>query len=266
MKSLKDKIIISTRPLTEDDALKQYLSSRNSIFIDFPMIEIRPVELSEEIKTAFQYITEFNWIIFTSKNGVKHFIELLNNSKIDQKSIQSVKTAVIGIHTAEELKKNNIQPTFISKGNTSDDLLVELSSGIINKKDKVLLALGNLASDKLEKELGSHSVVKRINVYNTVETNNISLDVIEQVKLEMYDLVVFTSPSGFDHFINLFKGDHCLENLKIACIGKTTEKAIIEKGYKSLIVSSGLDGLTFAKGIEEYLYNEMAKKKVITGH
>ena len=252
MNSLKDKIIISTRPLSKDDSLKNYLSSKGAIVLDFPMIEIKPAELTSELKTTFQQIKTFDWIIFTSKNGVKYFFELLNQSEINSNVISSIKTAVIGIHTAEELEKFNTKPTFISKGNTSEDFLKELSIGLIKSQNKVLLALGNLARDILEKGLSSIAAVKRINVYNTNEINTVSLDIIEQIKLEIYDLIVFTSPSGFNHFIDLFKNDNCLKNLKIAGIGKTTEKAIVSKGYNPMVISAESNGLGLAKKIENY--------------
>jgi uroporphyrinogen-III synthase len=73
MSSLKNRTIISTRPLSNDDVIRDYLSDKGANVIDFPMIEISAAFVNDNIKNALNNIKSFQWIIFTSKNGVEFF-------------------------------------------------------------------------------------------------------------------------------------------------------------------------------------------------
>ena len=73
MKGLENKVIISTRPLSQDDSMINYLTQQGAIVNEFPMIEISQAEIDDNISETLEQIDSFNWIIFTSKNGFKYF-------------------------------------------------------------------------------------------------------------------------------------------------------------------------------------------------
>lgn len=253
MNTLAHKIIISTRPLTENDSLKDYLIEKGATVLDFPMIEICPVDLNDQIIYTLQNIISYQWIVFTSKNGVEYFYKLLNSLKIKTEKLALVKIAVIGKKTSEEVLKNNFKPFFVSLGNTSEDLLQELS-GKIKINEKVLLPLGELAADTLEKGLTEIGTITRINVYKTSAPKVISEDILEKIRKNNYHLIVFTSPSGFRNFIITMNENRIVTDFRIACIGKTTEKEILKNNFKPLLVSSKSDGENFAKELETFFY------------
>ncbi|MDD5569900.1 MAG: uroporphyrinogen-III synthase, partial [Bacteroidales bacterium] len=237
MSSLKNRIIISTRPKSDDDAISLYLREKGASVLEFPMIETVPAKINEEIKNILKKINSFNWFLFTSKNGVKYFLELLIKQNIKNDFLKN-KTAVIGKTTANELINNGVKPYFVSSGNTSKDFLRQLSAKIIKKDNKILLPLGNLADNTFEKELSEFTDVKRIDVYKTREPKKVSAGIIETIKKDKYDIIVFTSPSGFRNYLKVMKENKCKSNFRIASIGKTTEKEILKNGYKPILVSS----------------------------
>ncbi len=245
MKKLKNKVIITTRPNDEHDTLSKYLRAEGASVIEMPMIEISPVEISIKTKKYFHNINKYNWLIFTSKNGVIYFFQLLENITGSRELPHTVKTAVVGKKTAEELKKNGVEPTLVSSGNTSEALLNELKTRYIQKNEKVLLALGNLAGDILEKGISDFCEVSRINVYKTTKPGYVDKKVLQRISNQNYDIIIFTSPSGFNNFISFIEKEKHLKNLKIASIGKTTDSAILNKGYRPLITAkvSDADGL-----------------------
>ncbi|MDD4991627.1 MAG: uroporphyrinogen-III synthase [Paludibacter sp.] len=247
---LENKLIISTRPLSDDDSIKSALIGKGAVVLDFPMIKIVTNELNTEIRTALANISSYNWLLFTSKNGVDSFFRLLQNNQ-SEKPVELPKIAVIGKTTASEVVKNGFQPAFVSAGNTSEDFIAELQQKL-TLNDKLLLALGELADAKFENALAATATLTRINVYKTIETQINSAEIIQCIKRDAYDLLVFTSPSGFRNFVKVMNENDCRNNFRIACIGKTTEREVLKQGYTPLIVSAKSSGDFFSNEIENY--------------
>jgi len=250
MKPLENKIIISTRPLSDEDTIKSSLIGKGAIVLDFPMIQIVINDQNTEIQTTLANISSYDWLLFTSKNGVDSFFRLLKNDM--QKTTAGLpKIAVIGKTTANEVTKNGCQADFISSGNTSEDFIAELKSEI-KSNDKILLALGELADTKFEDGFADTASVTRLNVYKTIETDVHPVEIIQRIKANEYDLLVFTSPSGFRNFVKVMDQNNCKDPFKIACIGTTTEKEVLKLGYAPLIVSPKSSGDFFSVEIENY--------------
>jgi len=244
MNALENRIIISSRPLSDDDTLKKSLSEKGAVVLDFPMIKIVINALNTEIRTTFANLNTFEWLLFTSKNGVNSFFKIAKEIE----TIKLPKIAVIGKTTASEVRKNGVEPEMIASGNTSEDFISELKSKL-HTNDSVLLIQGELADTKFENNL---TLATRLNVYKTIETTNHSIEIINRIKSNDYDMLVFTSPSGFKNFIKVMSDTNCNDNFKIACIGKTTEKEILRQGYTPLIISAKSSGDFFADEIERY--------------
>jgi uroporphyrinogen-III synthase len=242
--SLENKIIISTRPLSDDDTIKKSLSEKGALVLDFPMIKIVINALNTEIQTVFTNINTFEWLLFTSKNGVDCFFKILKHVE----TVSLPKIAVIGKTTANEVRKNGFEPELISSGSTSEDFIRELTTKL-SSDDSVLLIQGELADTKFENNLTS---AKRLNIYKTIDTEEHSIDIIKRIKANNYDMLVFTSPSGFRNFVKIMNKNNCNANYKIACIGKTTEKEVLQQGYTPLIVSAKSSGSFFTDEIERY--------------
>lgn len=246
MNALENKIIISTRPISKNDSIKNHLTEKGATVLDFPMIEICPNDLNESIKTTLQKINSYQWIVFTSKNGVEYFFKYLNSLNIHSENISAAKIAVIGKETSEEVLKNKCTPFLISSGNTSEDLLKEISEKI-KTCENVLFAIGELAGNTLEKGLSEIANITRINVYKTIRPNFISKDIIERIKNDNYNIIIFTSPSGFMNFKIIMNEHKIFSEFRVACIGKTTEKEILKYTCNPFFVSSKTDGEIFVK-------------------
>lgn len=252
MKTLIDKIIISTRPLNEDDSIKDYLFEKGATVLDFPMIKIFPVTLTDEIRNLLQNINEYQWIVFTSKNGVKYFFEFLNELEINFDVLSAIKIAVVGKKTAAEVVKYYRQPDLISSGNNSADLAYELAE-VLKSTDKVLLALAELANNKLEERITNSCIVNRFNVYLTEDEDAVSDSIIERIKNDDYHIILFTSPSGFRHFTKIMFENNIYSNIRAACIGTTTEEEMLKNNCKPILVSTRSEGESFARQLENYL-------------
>ncbi|MDP2115530.1 MAG: uroporphyrinogen-III synthase, partial [Bacteroidota bacterium] len=98
-KLLEDKVFISTRPTGQSAELESLLSEESATLIAMPTIEIRPLPLDEFSWLQLKNLESFNWIVFTSPNGLKFFFarlfELQNNYGLPE----HLKIAVVGKKT-----------------------------------------------------------------------------------------------------------------------------------------------------------------------
>ena len=216
-----------TKPIciivTNEFGEKDFISLNKSEFkvFYFPMIQT----ISED---CLVNIDDFEFLIFTSKNGVRYFID--SNNNID--SLKSKKIICLGTKTAELLNEYNLKSYFTSPKNYSKIMLDEvIKRGFVNGRN-ILLVQGNLASDELFNGFKEVSKVKRINSYRT-QINKAKNPELEEILNVYNSYCVFTSPSCFQAFsINY---DPCLTN--IVSIGSTTTKYIEKKGYEAKMTS-----------------------------
>ena len=282
---LKDKVFISTRAVEAGDTLPDLLKAKGATVLSLPMIEIRPFtsdckseaaaesassDLQSEdmkglntsdckskvanvvanpsnISNFFEHLSSYDWLFFTSRNGVTHFFRQLIDLTGSSELPASLKVAVVGVKTASELEYYGYSPAFTGISHGSAEMAAEFCHTHHPKNRKILLALGNLADDTLKTILGAHNQVDRINVYETGEPKSVDDAIIQRIKDEQYDLILFTSPSTFHHF-STFVDSSMLKSLKIASIGTTTSRAIQEAGLTPLLTAamSNAEGLTEA--------------------
>ena len=216
----KRPLIVLTNEFVSSD-FKQLYQSEYKIF-HFPMISTEIL-----LNKSFE-IEKFEFIVFTSKNGVNFFLKSFK----DINKLKSKKIISIGTKTSEVLIKNNISPYLVTKRNYSIEMANELSKTKVIHNSNVLLIQGNLASNVLENKLSSFCNVKRFNIYKT-NLNKVFIKKLENLLNENMCFTVFTSPSCFD----AFSLNYSPKKTKIISIGNTTTNHIINKGYKPLLTS-----------------------------
>jgi uroporphyrinogen-III synthase len=253
---LKGKVIINTRQKDADDLISGTLENLGATVLSMPLIKIHPLEISPHIQADVSNST-YQWLVFTSKNGVDHFFDQF---KADFKpTTLPFKTAVFGKKTDMALKENGLSADVVSQGNVAEDLLNELIP-LLRPEDKVLLVLGNLAAPLLQERLTPVVNVERIDVYHTSFVTSINAKILQAIIEDKYDLILFTSPSGFKSFKHHTEQIVDFGKLKIACIGPTTEDTLIASGIRPLVVAnpSGKRGLI--KGIEDFFATQPSEK------
>ncbi|MCY1719805.1 hydroxymethylbilane synthase [Prolixibacteraceae bacterium Z1-6] len=234
---LQDKIIISTRPADANDDLPQLLKNAGSKVVSLPMIQIEPASLTSVEIDKLKNLDQFNWVIFTSKNGVASFFKQLIEINGNTTLPASLKIVVIGEKTAAELDYYGYAPHLAGEKNTSLNLINDLIDKYNPQGQNFLLVLGNLADNSIENRLSQTNVVSRINVYNTVKPAKADQKILDLVANDNYDLIIFTSPSTFNNFC-YFYGTANISRLKIASIGTTTTSAIKATGVSPLITAN----------------------------
>lgn len=257
---LQNKLFISTRPAGASDELRHLLNEAGASLLEFPLIEIKPAPLSSHEKQLISRLEQFQWMILTSPNGVRHFFELLQEVTGTQKLSESLQIAVIGEKTEKTLEKYGYSAAFINPGSTAEDFAEPFARHIAGEKSKpkIVLPLGNLARTVIQDQLQKLADCMRINVYKTEIPESVDRNIAKQIENENYDMLIFTSPSGIQNFLQLFPKLKN-KNIHMACIGETTARAAREKGFQPLAVAQNSSAAGLVESIVNYYISKNLK-------
>ena len=224
-KPLFGKRILITRARSQASKLSKMLSDLGANCVEVPTIKI--VEPSDNYKTIdsiFEKIHDYDFIIFTSENGVKHFFERLQIKNLDTRSLASAKVAAIGSATATELSLHGIKADFVPTEFKAEALIELLKDKVSSKK--VLIPRAEEAREILPQELTKHgATVEVVPVYKTISA------VEGKINLTDIDLVTFTSSSTVKNLVNVI-GAVALKDVKTAAIGPITSTTLKNFGIK----------------------------------
>ena len=162
----------------------------------------------------------FDWIIFTSANGVYSFVYNLEKNGLDIRSIGKTNIAVVGKKTAEILNEFSIKADYVSNGQSAESLAEELGR-FIKKNDKVLYASAASDSGHLEKALADLCIFEKKIFY---ENKMCEFDPIS----DNYDFICFTSASTVNRYI---KKHDILNEVQIISLGTSVSKALVANNY-----------------------------------
>lgn len=235
---LQGKIFISTRPEGQSGELVQLFTKAGANVIEMPLVKIEPAQLNENEKQYFKQLHNFNWLIFTSTNGVYCFFENLQKIQGNQILPESLQVAVIGNKTEQVLNSFGYKSAFTNPGSTGEEFAEYFVQKIQteNSKPNILLALGNIARNVIQNALNEFANCTRLNLYETKSPDSLDDKAIQHILSDKYEMLLFTSPSGVRNFIKLAENIQP-EKLRIACIGETTSKAAIENNISPVVVA-----------------------------
>jgi uroporphyrinogen-III synthase len=164
----------------------------------------------------------YDWVIFTSKNGVAFFLDSLR-----KKLPGPIKIAAVGVKTKLELEKRGYEVDFVPTSFVAEVFAEEFVKKL-SGNECILFPKGNLARDVIPVALREISVfLDELVVYGTKENVEKKQELIEALEVGKVDIITFTSPSTVDSFVRLLEGTNWREWTKkctIACIGPITEK------------------------------------------
>ena len=236
--TLKGKNIICTYPPEDQDDFSEMICATGARVLSFPMIEISHLPFQPKHPPG-----HYNWLVFTSKNGVRAFYSHYH-------ATEKWKIAALGKSTANELKCQGISVHFSGSGKSAEyfaeELLLFLPAGQI-----ILLALGTLAPETLrEKLILSHSV-ERVNVYRTSKPHKADRGILQRIEDDQYDLIIISSPSAIRNLWSFLTKNK--EHLRLVSIGQTTTTAIRQLKLEPVITASESSYKGLAKATIDYL-------------
>lgn len=265
-KPLFGKTILVTRSRTQASEFAHQLEGYGANVIQFPTIEIVPLEdyseLDTEIENIANNVANYDWIIFTSLNAIEHFKSRLNKLGKDFRALHKCKICAIGPRTAETLEAVGIIPDCAPEAGTEDPFSVIIANvGEVNGK-KILIPRAKVAREALAEQLTQKgAIVKVIPAYQTVKASS-KLDEIEKLLANgSINMITFTSSSTVTNFLEIFEGKDAskllkllklLESTDVAAIGPITAQTARQNRIKVNIVASKYTIPDLVKAIAEF--------------
>jgi uroporphyrinogen III methyltransferase/synthase len=229
--------VVVTRARGQADALVAQLSALGAEAIELPTIEIRPPTDPSWIDSAISNINGFDWIIFTSANGVKHFVERLDASRRDWRDLRA-KVCAIGPATRAAIEALHLKVDLMGKEYVAESLVAAFSEHDI-KGASILLPRAAVARDVIPFELtkrGAH--ITPVEAYRTVAPEGLAERVHEVFGgARRPDYVTFTSSSTVQNLIAA-AGPETLDGVKAVSIGPITSRTARELGVEPAIEAS----------------------------
>ena len=216
-----------TRARDQSAEFTTQLRNLGAEVIEFPTIEIVPPTRWRELDQAIDQLKTYDWLIFTSANGVNFFWERLKAKGKDHPFPSSLKVCAIGPATAYQLKEKGIRVDDTPKEFIAEAILEGFEKMAI-KGRRILLARAKKARDVLPKGLRKMGAeVDVVEVYRTVKPRGGSKRLRQLLTEGRINAITFTSSSTVNHFAELLKKEDLKELLKdivIACIGPVTAR------------------------------------------
>lgn len=208
--ALRGRRIVITRPAEKAHRLAERLRKLGAVPIEFPTVRFEPAEAGP-LDAALRALDSFDWIVFTSANGVQAVCARLVAAGKDARDFGRRKVAAIGPVTAQALRARGIEPALVPGEYVAEAILEAL--GDVRGRT-FLLARADIARETLATGLREKgAIVTEVTAYRTVGAGGPPPDLSEA------DAVTFTSSSTVRHFL---ASGATVGRAKVVCIGPVT--------------------------------------------
>jgi len=257
---LAGRTIVITRALAQADNFAAELQSYGAKVILCPTIEISALDSYERLDEAIDHLYGYDWLVFTSVNGVDYFFQRLKERDRNTSDIDELKVCAIGEATAERLNDLHVHVDVIPEEFKAEGVFEALKNfaggtdGLRNLN--VLIPRASVARDYLPKALEeSGARVDVVPAYRTSLPQNLDRGRMAALLSGDADCIAFTSSSTVRNLAQLFDTQDLSEALAgvvIACIGDITATTAAEYGLRVEIQPEQFTIPSLARAIADY--------------
>jgi uroporphyrinogen III methyltransferase/synthase len=240
-KPLFGQRILVTRARDQASELVDAIDELGGEALEFPVIQLQAPTDPNAIKRlshALHHLADYDWVVFTSVNGVEFFFRSLQENGIDIRSMAKARVAAVGPKTAFALREHGViadtLPNKFQAEELLESMLPELKAG-----QQVLLPRADIAREYLPRkfeELGLH--VTEVDVYENIVCTDHGDEVLELLRKKAIHTITFTSSSTVTNLFAALKQLgipeplELLADIDIACIGPITAQTGASLGLK----------------------------------
>jgi len=247
------KRILVTRSRRQASKLSSLVAERGASPVELPAIDIQPLAGYKELDDSITKLINYQWVIFTSTNGVEAFWQRLASLKMDSRSLGNLSVGAIGSATAEALAERGITADYMPQVYTGEGIIKGLKNRNISGK-RILLPRADIADNELVYGLrGIGAEVDEVAAYRTVAAAEETAKAVKMVSSGEIDVITFTSSSTVTNFIAAFgeQKPH-LDNVTVACIGPKTKNTAVKAGLNVDILATEQTIPGLVEAIEEH--------------
>jgi uroporphyrinogen-III synthase len=243
--------VLVGRARHQASALSAGLKACGAEVIEIPFIEIRKPRSYKAFDSAIKQISEYDWLILTSVNGVDALASRMKHQGITAGALKHLKIAAIGPATRSAVEKLGLAVAVVPQRYVAESVVESLRGKVKGKR--VLLARAKVARDVIPREL--QKVGARVDVVEAYETvvptsSKALLQAVMNDPKRRPQVITFTSSSTVRNFVQLLGGRGCpphtglphtspshtgpshvaIEGIKLASIGPVTSATLRELG------------------------------------
>ena len=239
--------IIVTRSARQASALSSRLEDLGAEVLEFPVIKFTPPRDTKPLDGAIDQLGAFDWVIFTSANGVAWCLNRLSELGKDVRWMAGPRIGAIGPGTAAALIRLGLNVDFIPSQFIAESVVAEFPQDPHGLR--ILIPRAHEAREELPEGLRAKGAeVTVVSAYETVRNDDCADDLRAVAANEHVDVVTFTSASTVHNFVALLGDVRVPDDALIACIGPVTAEAAREHGISPTIVADeySIEGLVDA--------------------
>ena len=227
------KRVLVTRSRAQASVLSRMLAERGAEAVELPVIEVKDLPDTSELDDAIDHLKDYQWILFTSANGVDAVWQRMRAMGLDARSFGAARIGAIGPATAERLQDLGVYPDFISQEYTSESILEGMEQlGVAGCR--MLLPRSDIAPrDLVEGLIRLGAEPFDVAAYRTAAPDDIASEGKTRLLNGEIDIITFASSSTVANLVALLDGDvAAINKATVACIGPATASAAGKAGIR----------------------------------
>jgi uroporphyrinogen III methyltransferase / synthase len=257
---LAGRTVVITRARDQANEFVAELEQYGAQVLVCPTIEITDPESYERLDEAIEHLYGYDWLIFTSVNGVDYFFRRLQDRGHDATSIDELKVCAIGDATAERLRALRVHVDIVPQEFKAEGVFTALERFVGGQQAlhglNILLPRASVARDYLPKALEQAGArVDVVPAYRTSLTANLDRGRMTAMLSGGADCIAFTSSSTVRNLAQLFDTQdlsQVLNGVVIACIGDITAQTAGEYGLQVNVQPPQFTIPSLARAIADY--------------
>lgn len=221
--------VLVTRPAEQASSLVDQLGEFGARVRVQPAIEIGPPEDWSPVDATLNRLHDFDWVVFSSANGVRYWLDRLEATGRDLRSLSNVRLAAIGPGTAEELRRYRLKADLVPPEFRAESLASVLAQDADGKR--FLLVRASRGREVLATELTAASgLVEQVVAYSSRDVAGPDPEIAEELCSGRIDWITVTSSAIARSLVRLFGAD--LSRAKLASISPITTATLRECGHE----------------------------------
>jgi uroporphyrinogen III methyltransferase/synthase len=254
-KTLLGRRIVVTRAQEQQDEFAKLLEDHGAEVIECPTIAIREPDDWGAVDQALERIAGFDWVIFTSANGVRGFVKRLQERGGDLRVLHGIRVAAIGPATAAALQEVGLHSDVVPDEYRAEAVLEAMDENLSGMR--VLIPRAAEAREVLPAGLRERgALVEVVAAYRTVPVADRAGAILDLLRAGRIDAVTFTSSSTVVNFVDMLSGQDLavlLKDVTIACIGPITAETAARYGLATHIMPTAFTIPALAEAIAAQL-------------
>jgi uroporphyrinogen III methyltransferase/synthase len=183
--------VVVTRPRHQAGELVRHLEELGARTSVLPAVEVRPPADWGDVDRAVAELGRYQWLVFTSANGVQFFLRRLLELGRDLRALGPLRLAAIGPATADALRMYHLEPDLVPDEYRSESLAAALREPV--RGQRVLLARADRGRELLREELAAVAEVEQVAVYSQCDAAEWDAEIVEEIGAGRVDYVTLTS-------------------------------------------------------------------------